>query len=480
MRIQLVLRYVGVVLLLNAMLMFVSTLVSLFNGMDTGFYPLLLSCLMTLLLGSFPLIFVSTENNITKKESYAIVVCSWMAACLTGLLPYILWGGEFGLVNSWFEAVSGYTTTGSTVLEDVEALPKGLLFWRSCTHLLGGVGIVLFTLVILPPMGRARLSLSNVELSSLAKDNYRYRVQKVINIILTVYLGLIASEAVLLRIAGMDWFDAVNHSFSTVATGGFSTKNLSIAYFDNVWIEAIITVFMILSGFHFGLLYTTVTGKNRNIFRSEVSRFYLLCFFAGAAAVSLGLWLNDTYGLFSSFRYGIFQLAALITTTGFATADSAFWPPFCVLLMLFFSVQCACSGSTSGGIKSDRVLILYKSIRARFLQLQHPNAVINVKLNHATLDGDTVSYVLLFIALYILVLVIGGLLLTLTGLDLVTSFSASVASLGNVGPGFGDVSSLSNYGRLSDGAKFICTALMLLGRLELFGFIQLFLFKSWK
>ena len=253
MRLNVVLRYMGLMLLLNAGFMLLSACISLFNNFDTGFYPLLLSFLLTSVLGVFPLIFVPKGEQISTKEGYGIVVGSWLAACMAGMMPYMLWGGEFSLINAWFESVSGYTTTGSTILNDVEALPNGMMFWRSATHWLGGVGVVMFALVVLPASGaQNKMKLSHMELSSMAKDNYRYKTQKILHILLVVYVGLTFVQTVLLRIAGMDWFDAVNNSFSTIATGGFSTKNLSIAYYNNVWIEIIITLFMAVSGLHFG------------------------------------------------------------------------------------------------------------------------------------------------------------------------------------------------------------------------------------
>ena len=475
-----VLRYVGMVMLLNAFFMLAAAAVSLFNDLDTGFYPLMLSFVLTAIMGGFPFIFVTKPEPITNKESYLIVVSAWAMVCLTGMLPYILWGGEFNMVNAWYESVSGYTTTGSTILTDVEALPKGLLFWRSCTHLLGGAGIILFVLAVVPTMGKAKVALYNVELSSLAKDNYRFRIRKTMRIIMVVYLILITAETLLLRLAGMDWFDAVNHSFSNIATGGFSTRNLSIAYYDNVWIEIIVTFFMVISGIHFGLLFATITTKRNNIFRSEVSRFYIFCVAGASAAIAVNLWNSDTYSIVDSIRYGAFQLAAVISTTGFATADSGVWPAMSVGVLIFFTLICACAGSTTGGIKSDRLLIMLKTFRTRVLQIQHPNAIVRTKLNGVTLDDPAVSSVFIFVSLYLLVCMVSTWVLSALGIDLMTSFSASISCMGNVGVGFGRVSSLSNYSVLPMGAKMILSVVMLMGRLEIFGFLQIFLMGSWK
>ncbi len=475
-----VLRYVGMVMLLNAFFMLAAACVSLVNDMDTGFYPLMLSFVLTAIMGGFPFIFVTDPEPITTKESYVIVVSAWAMVCLTGMLPYVLWGGEFTLVNAWFESVSGFTTTGSTIVNDVEALPKGLLFWRSCTHLLGGAGIILFVLAIVPTMGRAKVALSNVELSSLAKENYRFRIRKTMRIIMVVYLFLITTETILLAIAGMDWFDAVNHSFSTIATGGFSTRNLNIAYYNNIWIEIIMMVFMAASGIHFGLLFSSITAKRNNIFRSEVSLFYIICLVGASVMIVLNLWSTDTYSFTDSVRYGAFQLVAVSTTSGFATADSGAWPALSVSLLIFFSMICACAGSTTGGIKSDRLLIMLKAFRTRLLQIQHPNAIVRTKLNGVTLDENTVGGVFVFVAMYLVICIVCTWLLSALGIDLMTSFSASVACLGNVGVGFGEVSSLGNFALMPVPAKILLSLVMLMGRLEIFGFIQIFMIRSWR
>ncbi len=481
MRFNIILRYIGLTLLLNALFMLLSAGISLINNTDTAFYPLLLSFILTTVLGAFPLIFVERGEQITSKEGYVIVVGAWLVSCFAGMLPYLLWGGEFSLANAWFESVSGYTTTGSTILNDVEAVPRGLLFWRSSTHWLGGVGVVMFALVVLPSLGRTKLTLSSVELSPLAKDNFRYRTQKTYQILLMVYVGMTIVCTVLLKLAGMNWFDSVNHAFATIATGGFSTKNLSIAYYNNVWIEIILIVFMAASSIHFGVIFATLAGKKNNIFRSEISRYFLITLGIGTLFIALSLWREGTYPTFmSSLRYGLFQLVTVASTTGFATADTTLWTPLAIIILLLFSLQCACAGSTGGGIKCDRVLLSMKVIRARLLQQQHPNAIIRIKLNNVIQDNDFVNFAMLFIVLYLLLLGVGTILLTACGVDLMTSFSALVASMGNVGPGFGQVGSMDNYSGLSGFVKFVCTMYMLLGRLEIFGLIQLFLIKWWR
>ena len=307
MRIHIVLRYIGLILLFNSLFLFISFLISVYNN-DNAVFPLLYSALITMLFGVFPIIFVPPSVEISNKEGYSIVVFSWLLSCVFGAIPYILWGGEFTFTNAIFESVSGFTTTGSTILNDVEALPSGLLFWRSSTHWIGGIGIVLFVLVVLPSIARAKLSLYRFEVSNLAMDYFKFRNNKVMQVILYVYLGLTLLETLCLKIAGMSLFDAVTHSFATIATGGFSTKNLSIAAFDSVAIENIIMIFMILSGIHFGLLFAVVTGDVKNLFTSNVIRYYLLSMLGGVVLVSINLYGNVYDNFWSSLRYASFQV----------------------------------------------------------------------------------------------------------------------------------------------------------------------------
>ncbi len=481
MRFNVVLRYVGVVMLFFAAFMLCSAGIAWVSGPDSSFYPLLLSALLTALLGVFPLIFVGRQEQINNKEGYCIVVGSWLVACIVGMFPYLMWGGEFSLINAWFESVSGLTTTGATILRDVEALPRGLSFWRMSSTWIGGIGVVMFALLILPSMGRSKKMLSNVELSSMAKDDYHYRTQRIVQILLVVYCGLTLSALLLLKMAGMNWFDALAHAMSVAATSGFSTKNLSIAYFDSPLIEWILIGEMVMAGIHFGLIYATVTGRSNNILRSEVARSYLVFLLAGTLLIALSLWLADLYpDLLTSFRFAAFQFVSLVTTSGFATADTTLWTSFSIILLIFGSIVCACAGSTSGGIKMNRLLLAVKMLRARLKLQQHPNAIIRVRVDGVLQEDETVHTAMIFIVTYMLLILLGTLFNTLFGADPETGFTAAVACIGNVGPGFGEVGSMSNYAGLPAVLKFSLSALMLLGRLEIFGLIQLFFIKWWR
>ncbi len=475
MNLKVISRNIGIVLLLNALFMYISAFVSALYGFDDSFSPLLLSAIITSVAGWFPLIFVNKFQDINNREGFVIVVFAWLLSCLFGMLPYVLYGGEFSVVNAWFESVSGYTTTGATTLTDIERVAPGLLFWRSSTHWLGGLGVVVFMLLILPSVSSFRMKLSKMEISSLSRDNFRFKVNQTIRVISSVYLGLTVAETLLLHLAGMSLFDAVNHSFSTISTGGFSTKNMSLAHFDSVYIELIVMFFMLFSGVHFGLLYSFFAGRPGALFRSPVVRFYVVSLLIGGFFIVVNLKFGElSYEWSEAFRHGFFQMISIGTTTGFATADSSVWPSFSILLLIYFSFQCACSGSTTGGLKSDRVFIFLSSVRAQLRKQIHPNAVVSIKINSHSLDRDVVYSVNLYIALYLFIVFLVTLLLSLFGLSIEDSFSSSVASMGNVGPGFGSVGSLSNYAHFPVMAKFLLSIEMLLGRLEIYSFILLF------
>ena len=480
MRFYVILRYAGMVMLYVAGLMLVAAVISCISGMDSAFYPLILSALLTALLACFPLLFVPKCDQINNKEAFCIVVGAWVMACFVGMFPYIIWGGEFSLVNAWFESVSGFTTTGASILQNIQGLPRGLLFWRSATAWIGGIGVVMFALVILPSFGKTKMTLSSVELSSLAKDNYRYRTQQVVKILLGVYFALNIMSILLLKLAGMNWFDALNHGMSASATCGFGTKNTSIAYFDNPFINIVMMVTMIISGIHFGVIFATVTGKRNNILHSEVTKIYLGIIVVGSLLLAASVYKAGVYDTISeSLMHGSFQFVSLITTSGFATANTNLWPPFAIMILVFASLICACAGSTSGGLKIDRLLLFVKMVKARLRGQQHPAAVTRIKIDGAAQSADVLSTVMVFMVTYVALIFIGALVNTFFGMDLLTGVTESIACISNVGPAFGSVGSLDSYAEVPVVLKIQATLLMLLGRLEIFGFIQLFFVKWW-
>ena len=481
MRVPVVIRYVGMVLQFVALFMLASAGVSMLNGYDSAFSPLLLSSFMTSLLGIFPLFFVKKVDEIATKEGYAIVVGSWLVACIVGMFPYLIWGGEFTLINAWFESVSGFTTTGASILNDIEFLPRGLLFWRSSSAWIGGIGVVMFALVILPSMGKSRHMLSNVEMSTIARDNFHYRSKVIFRLLITIYVGFTIITTIALKYSGMTWFDAVNHAMTSCGTCGFSTKNSSVAFWDSAVIEGIMMAAMTLSAIHFGVLYATLTGKRNNIFRSEVVRTFIIMMLVISVVIAISLLSSNIYDSFGeAMRHASFQVVSISTTSGFATTDTNLWTPLAMVLLIFCSVICGCAGSTSGGMKVDRLLIASKVIRNRMKVQLHPNAVIRTKIDGMVQEESTQNLVMTFIVSYIMLTLIGTIVYAMFGCDLLTSITASISCLSNVGPGFGEIGSMSNFSQLPVALKLCSTLLMLIGRLEIFGFIQLLFIRSWR
>ena len=480
MRPQIVIRYIGFVFLFNAFFLFVSSVISFFNH-DAGLFPLAYSFLIALLFGLFPLIFVPAPEEITNHEGLVIVVGSWFLSCIIGMLPYILNGGEFTIVNSWFESVSGYTTTGATILNNIEGLPLGILFWRASTHWMGGIGIIIFVLAVLPSTGFVGVSLARTEVSISNLKQFRKRTSEAVRIILYIYLGITVLETAALMLAGMNLFDAVTHSFATVATGGFSDKNMSVAAFNSISIEVIIMIFMILSGTNFALLFSVVVGRFSDLKTSSVFKYYIGSNFAAIILVALDLFLTGSYQSFwEALRYSSFQILSVGTSTGFANADSSVWPAFAQLMIIFFTLQCAMAGSTSGGIKMDRIVIFFKALKRRFRQVLHPNAVFPLVVDGKKLDDNAVSLAVLYITGYIFIVFVSSMLLTLLGVDPLSAFSGSAAAMGNVGPGLSTVGSLENYSQIPDAGKWLLGFVMLLGRLEIYGLVVFFFPQTWK
>ena len=460
---------IGKALLINALFMLISILVAVFNGMDSGFTPMVISFLVTAITGIFPFIFVKDKPSTTLHSGYLTIVFSWILSFMFGMLPYVLWGGEFTLANAWFESVSGYTTTGSTILTDIEALPKSLLFWRSSTHFIGGLGVIVFLLMVLPDSNPFKLRLTNLELSSLSKEGYRYKSGKTARVMVSVYICLTIAETLCLWAAGMTFFDAVNHAFSTVATGGFSTKNVSVMHFDSVAIDIIITVFMALSSLHFGVLFAVVAKRSLKPLRNPISRYYICVIAVFSIIIACSLKIQGGYQTWGkSLLDATFQTVSFISTTGFGQADNAAWPLLANAILLFASFHCGCSGSTTGGIKADRMFISLKAAYGDIQKRLHPTSLFRTKVGGRALDEDTVSSVFLYIVLYIITLFLSFVIVLICGLDIAEAFSGTVASLGNVGPGVGQLGTMGNYASLPAVVKFIFTIDMFLGRVEIF------------
>ena len=460
---------VGKALLVSALFMFLSIIVSLVNGRDSAFGPLVISFIITLLTGSFPFIFVKKSQPLSLQDGFLTIVLSWMLSFIFGMLPYVLWGGEFTLINAWFESVSGYTTTGATILNDIEALPKSLLFWRSSTHYIGGLGVVVFLLLVMPDASPYRLKLTNMELSSLSKEGYRYKSSKTIAIITMVYVALTVVMFFSFWAAGMTMFDALNHAFSVAATGGFSTRNLSIGYYGSDLINVVVMVFMAISALHFGLIYAVFATRSLKPLNNPVVKYYFGSIAVMAFIIILNLKLDGGYESWGRAMIdGSFTVVSYMTTTGFAICDNSMWPWLAGIVLIFASFQCGCSGSTTGGIKVDRVMISFKAIANEVRRRLHPTSISQVKLGTHRISDDAVSSVMMFIVVYIFVIFISIIAVVFTGTEVPDAVSGVIASVGSVGPGLGDIGSMDNYSTQTVIAKFIYAFDMFLGRVEIY------------
>lgn len=467
---------VGKALLVSALFMFISILVSIADGWDSSFGPLAISFIITLIVGAFPFIFVRKAPPLSLQDGYLTIFLSWVLSFIFGMLPYVLWGGEFTLINAWFESVSGYTTTGSTILDDIEALPKGLLFWRSSTHFIGGLGVVVFLLLVLPDAGPYRLKLTNMELSSLSKEGYRFRSSKTVIIIFGVYIGISIASTLAFWAAGMSLFDAINHAFSITATGGFSTRNLSLAYFDSPLIDCIAMFFMLLSATHFGLIFSVVVSRSlKPLFSNSVFKWYISIVVAMTVIVAISLLTEGGYtSCGKAFFDSAFNVISYISTTGFAICDNSDWPWLAGIVLMLASFHCGCSGSTSGGLKVDRIMITVKSLFCEIRQRLHPSSVSAVRIDGHLLQDKDQRNVLLYVAVYFALIYLSVLLVSGTGVDMTVAASAVMSSMGNVGPGLGSVSAMFNYSAQPFFAKLIYTVDMFLGRVEIFPVLIIF------
>lgn len=460
---------VGKALLVSALFMLLSIVVSVLNGLDAAFTPLTISFIITLLVGAFPFIFIRNTPAMTLTDGYLTIVLSWLLSFIFGMLPYVLYGGEFTLINAWFESVSGYTTTGSTILNDIESLPKGLLFWRSSTHYIGGLGVVVFLLLVMPQASPYRLKLTNMEMSTLSKGGYKYKSSKIVRIITGVYVGFTIACALSLWAAGMSLFDAVNHSFSIAATGGFSTRNMSIGYYQSDLINLIVIFFMAVCAMHFGLIYAVFATGSLKPMKNSVVGYYFGSITVCSLIVMFVLMIQGGYDSWGRAAVdSAFTVVSYMSTAGFGICDNSTWPWFAGLVLLFVSLQCGCSGSTTGGIKVDRILIAFKGIGNEIKRRLHPSAVYQVRMSGQHLSDSSVHAVMMYIVTYVIVILVSIIVVMICGSDVVEAVSGVVASVGSVGPGLGELGCMDNYSAQPAMSKFVFALDMFMGRLEIF------------
>ena len=468
--------FIGVSLLFVAALMTLSGIIALCTPGDDSRGALLLSAFFTGTVGFYPLIFVKKgRHKLTFREGNSIVVGAWLLACIFGMFPFLFYGGEFTPVNAIFESVSGFTTTGASILNDIESLPRGLQFWRISTAWVGGVGIV--TLFSMITRGNDKSTLSGAEISNVARYSFAgERNDSFANHMLWTYIALTLVTILSLRLTGMKWFDAATNAMSACSTCGFCTKNTSIAFYANPAAEVVLTIAMLAAGVHFGILFLALLrGRPRYIWKSETIKVFLLLVGLAIVIVTADLMVNGHYSnLGFALRDASFQVASISTTTGFATQDTTLWPPLSMSVLIICSLICGCSGSTSGGIKVDRAILATKGIYLKVKLTVSPNAVYFVRMDGSTRSENQVSDAYGYIFCYLILMVAFAAVNIASGLDFMTGVTASIACIGNVGPGFGDVGSMSNYSDFPSFLKTMGLIEMLIGRLEIFPVLYLF------
>ena len=483
MRWRYVLHVIGALVACVGLTMLAALAFSLYYN-DSGIMPLAVSTIVS--VGAGGLLYVLTpvreeDKGITHREGMAIVALGWLAAGLFGALPFFLGHTFVSITDCVFESLSGFTTTGASVLTDIEAVSRGLLFWRSLTHWLGGMGIIVLSLAILPFLGIGGMQLYKAEVPGPTPDKLKPRIKDTAMLLWKVYLIFSAAETVLLMLGGMDLFEALCHTFGTMATGGFSTRNASVASFDSAYIDYVITIFMLIAGINFTLHYMALKGKPLRMLRDPEFRFFIGLFGVIFVIMVIYTYFSGRYHTVAdAARFGSFQVASILTTTGFATADYEIWPALCQALLLFCMFVGGCAGSTGGGMKCMRIQLLLKRSYHELLRLIHPRSVIQVKFGHTLVPAEVISSIWGFFLLWLMLLTVSAFLVAATGVDVVTSFASALACIGNIGPGIGMVGPTDNYAFLPPLAKWVLVFCMLLGRLEIYTVIILFVPEFWR
>jgi len=481
--IKVVSNVVGSLVMITGGLMALSIPFSLYHK-ESALYPLIYSTIITLLAGLT--IKYSTrhhkDDEVKKREGYLIVALGWLAMTVFSSLPYVISGAIPNYTNAFFETISGLTTTGASILNDIEALPKGILFWRSMTQWIGGMGIIVLTIAILPLLGVGGMELFASEAPGPTKDKIHPRIKETAKRLWIIYMFLTVLQCILLMFAGMDFFDAINHALTTMSTGGFSTKQASVAYFDSPLIQYIIIAFMFIAGTNFTLLYFGFKFKFKKFWQNDEFKWYV-----GAVVTLMIVVVPAIYGYYdgnngfeAAFRGALFQIVSIITTTGFASADFTTWGPFITFIFFLLLFTGASAGSTSGGMKLVRIVLLMKNGFLEFKRRLHPNAVVPVHLNGNGVSSKIIYNLLAFVFFYLFIFVIGSIVMTFLGVDFMEAVSSVATAVGNVGPGIGAIGPSENFDKIPTLGKWVLSFLMLLGRLELFTIAILFTPYFWR
>lgn len=477
---KLIFSILGLLLTINGLAMLLALPFSVYYGED--WRPLLYSAAITVFAGLPVWLILSKNTNreLKRRDGYLIVSFGWITMSFFGALPYLLSGAIPDLTNAFFETMSGFTTTGATILTDIEAVPKGILFWRSLTQWIGGMGIIVLAVAILPILGIGGMQLFIAEAPGISPDKLKPRIKDTAKRLWIIYVGLTVLEAILLMFGGMTFFDAINHSLTTLATGGFSVKGASIAHYGSAYIQYVIIIFMILGGISFTLTYFMIKRQFHKVFSNEEFVVFLLFLAVTTILVTGFVHAASSQTLELSFRETLFQVVSIVTTTGYVTEDYTSWTP--LLTMVFFALMFigGSAGSTAGGIKIVRHIILFKNSFLEMKRQLHPSAIIPVRLNGKAINQEITFNVLAFIIIYFLIFALGSIVMAWVGLDYESALGSVAASLGNVGPAIGSVGPSNNFNHIPGIGKWVLSLLMLLGRLELFTLLILFTPYFWR
>lgn len=481
MRARYVFYVVGALICSTGLAMLFPLAFALYYG-DASVEPLLKSIGVSLVVGAalFLAFRQKGEPALNHREGMAIVAIGWFAAGVAGALPFFFAGTFPTLVDCVFESISGFTTTGASVLTAIEGLPEGILMWRSLTHWLGGMGIIVLSLAILPFLGVGGMQLYKAEVPGPVPDKLKPRIKDTAMVLWKVYMLFTVVQVILLMFGGMTFFDSVCHTFGTMATGGFSTKNASIGYYDSAYIQWVITIFMFIAGANFSLHYLALRGRPMNLLKDAEFRFYAFITVLFTVLCSLWIYGNNYSSVEETIRLAAFQVVSICTTTGYATADYELWPFLPQALLFFLMFLGGCAGSTGGGMKNMRLLLIIKHSYHELIKLIHPRAVRRVKLGGKSVPHEVLSGIWGFFALYLSLFVLSSFILAALGVDVLTSFAAVAASIGNIGPGLGTVGPAENYAHIPWLGKWVLILCMLLGRLEIYTVLILFVPEFWR
>ncbi len=473
-------RFLGIFLCILALTQLTSIIPSfIYNETDTIVH-FLISATICAIIGLGLLLFGrSAGGTIKRRDAIAVVAISWIAFGILGAIPFMLESVLTNPIDAFFETVSGVTTTGSTVITDIESLTHGLLFWRSLIQWLGGMGIIVLFIAVLPQLGVNVRQLFRSEVPGPIKESIKPKLKHTASILWKIYLGITLSEILLLLIAGMSPFDAVCHGFTTMATGGYSTKDASIAYFNSAYVDVIIIFFMFAAGVNFNLYYLIANGDWKKAIRNSELKVYIGILICSGLLVSISI-LNQHPTILEALRHGFFQSVSMTTTTGYATDDFDLYPSFAKLLLVVLMFIGASASSTGGSIKVSRIMVLLKAAYFEIYQTFRPQVVVSLKIGKSVIQDDVVKSILAFFILFIFIFVIGTLFMAALGLDIITAFSATIAALGNIGPGLAKVGATQNYAHIPAPGKLFLAFAMIIGRLELFTILVLFSPKFWK